>query len=1159
MPTPTAEQLTAIHDRDHDLVVTAGAGSGKTFVLVERYLYLLEVHPDWTLDQVVAITFTEKAAREMRNRVRAEIERRAAAERGSTSVWRPRHLQLESARISTIHSFCAGLLRANAAEAGLDPAFSVLDEIETRLLIRQAVEEELLALAEREGDPALPLLIEYEGRLLHRLLGELLGGGAVVLRQLQGVPDDPATILTMWRAALEQARREALEALAADSSWWAAFDFLSATTADDPTDRLVPMRSLALECAASLDGPTDGAMAALRRLASEVDLRGGRTAAWGDRETLAAIKAALKTMRERARATDEALGLDFGPADERAAALLPLWKRLTEATFARFERLKARRGALDFDDLEARSADLLTRHPEVRHRLRREIHHLLVDEFQDTNDLQVAIVDALAGETPGRLFVVGDQKQSIYRFRGAVVELFDALSQRRRGCRHALTINFRSHAPFVRACNHLFGALFTADGPSQVSFETLEANRLIPPDEEPPLELILVPVGLVPHADGKADAENERRWEASALATRLRALVGGGRRVHDPRLGQSRPLAWGDVAILFRATTDLPLYEEVFKQAGLPFVTVAGRGFYGRQEVRDLLNLLTAVASADGSEDLALASVLRSPLFGLSDEALLWLAVHRAEGQPLHTCLAEPPVERLHPDDLVAVRHAHAVLSRLRALAGRVTILELLHAVIQATGFLATLSSLPDGDRRRGNVEKLLEVARARGSVLLSDFNRYVQDLTTQETRESEALVATQGAVQLLTIHAAKGLEFPVVVLADASRRPGPGNGGEPLLLARHRGLALKVSDGNGESTETVFYRLLKREELAGEQAETTRLLYVAATRARDLLIVSGRVGQRTGKDWLSRLLDTLECPRSGDDEVEVLHREWGQVRLWRLQQWPPDLDGGGTPQVDLGLWESETLSGASPFADLPAAVPALLDEPLPSPLEPSRQLSATALNLLLGDERDVARYRQQVEGAPGELRPSLAAEQQREPWGWQIGEIARSALARWQLPGHTPDLAALLEVHAWNLGLTDPALTAQAARKAAEILQRFERSALCTEISASSPRFFEVPFTIEWQGRLVSGQVDALYQRQEGYWTLVEFKTHYIPPDRTAESFALERYGPSLALGQLAASRWLGARPSVTVFFLFQGRIARLPLDDLRKRLELASAKMRA
>ncbi|HBY93221.1 MAG TPA: hypothetical protein DEP84_04520 [Chloroflexi bacterium] len=848
----------------------------------------------------------------------------------------------------------------------------------------------------------------------------------------------------------------------------------------------------------------------------------------------------------------------IGPADFPA----PDYRgEIVRRIYTRYDEILRANNARDFDDLLTHTVWLFREHPAVLERYQARFSHILVDEFQDTNDLQVAIVNALAGDAPGRLFVVGDQKQSIYRFRGAVVEIFGAVSAQRGGAHHALTVNFRSHAPLVGACNHLFAVLFAADGPAQVSFAALEANRLLPPDEAAPLELILVPTGQVPQAEGKADAENERRWEAWALATRLRTLVEGERQVHDPATDEPRPLTWSDIAILFRATTDIPLYEEVFKQAGLPFVTVAGRGFYGRQEVRDLLNLLIAVASADGTEDLAVASVLRSPLFGVSDEALLWLVLAHPDAHSqhmaLHACLANPPVERLHPDDLAAVRHAHTVLSRLRALAGRVTILELLHTALQATGFLATLSSLPDGDRRRANVEKLLEVARARGSVLLSDFNRYVQDLTAQETRESEALVAAQGAVQLLTIHAAKGLEFSVVVLADASRNPGRGRSGDTLLLARNRGLALKVSDAGGKSVETVFYRLLKREEQAREQAETTRLLYVGATRARDLLIVSGRTGLRPGSDWLSRLLTALECPRGGVDEVEFLDREWGQVRVWRLQRWPSELDRGGVPQADLGLWESGPLNAASPFVSVPASVPVLLERPVPGAANPSRQYQAATFNLRLGDEQDVARYRQQVEGAPPELRPSLPAEQQRAPWGWQIGEVARAALARWQLPGHTPGLETQLEVYAWNLGLTDPALMAQAARKAAQILQRFERSALCAEMGTARHRFHEVPFTIEWHGRLVRGQIDALYQPPEGHWRLVAFKTGAIPRDRTAEAFALERYGAELALTQLAASLWLGSRPSLAVLFLFQGRIARLPAADLRARLDRLTAEM--
>jgi ATP-dependent helicase/nuclease subunit A len=754
----------------------------------------------------------------------------------------------------------------------------------------------------------------------------------------------------------------------------------------------------------------------------------------------------------------------------------------------------------------------------------------------------------LAGDGPGRLFIVGDGKQSIYRFRGAVVELFGSLGRRHERTL-ALRMNFRTHGRLVQACNHLFKRLFDGDGAAQVPFEALEAYRLAPPQEAPALELILVPSGRDMPTQEDLDAREARRWEAWALATRLRQLVDEGRRVHDPATGDARPLDWGDIAILFRATTDVPLYEEVFKQQRLPFVTVAGRGFYGRQEVRDLLNLLVAVAAGDGSEDLALASVLRSPLFGLSDEALLWLALHRPKGSPLSAALADPPADRLRPDDLEAARRAHEILSHLRGLAGRITILELLRIALRETGFLATLSGLPDGDRRRGNVEKLLEVARERGAILLSDFNRYVQDLTAQETRESEALVAAQGAVQLLTVHAAKGLEFPVVVLADAGRSGGSRLGS--LLLARNRGIALKIAGDDGKEADTVFYRLLKREESAREQAEETRLLYVGATRARDLLIVSGRTGRRGSRDWLNRLLDVLECPSTGPNEIDALECEWGQVRVWRLREWPSDLESGAVPASGPGLWPVAAREGGTPFASAAIEVPPLLagrlatGQPVTGQLHP---VDAVTLGLRAGDARAVATYRHRVQGAPGELRPALPEKKRRQPWGWQIGEVAHRALARWQLPSTTPNLAALLEAYAWNLGLTDRDLMIQAVTKATEVLQRFEDSPLYAEIRAGNRRFTEVPFTVEWQGRLISGQVDLLYERSDGYYALVDFKAAYIPRHQSAEEYALEQFGASLALAQRAITGWLGTRPSVTVFFLFQGRVARLSTDRLRE-----------
>ena len=313
--------------------------------------------------------------------------------------------------------------------------------------------------------------------------------------------------------------------------------------------------------------------------------------------------------------------------------------------------------------------------------------------------------------------------------------------------------------------NAIFDRILTRDPHSPVYEHEvdlgapMDAQRQEPPSPDPALELLLVDTSDVD--PDRRGAEHYRRWEAHALAQRLREMVESEMLVYDKSDGVTRPVRYDDVALLFQSMSHITLYEAVFKAQGLPFVTVAGRGYYSRQEVWDLLNLLKALYNP--ADNLSLASVLRSPLFGLSDDALLALRLVRGDDAKrllLWDALNQPQVV---PDDEVdLVIFARDCLYGLATLAGRVTISEVLREALNRTGYLATLTGLPDGARRRGNVEKLLAKAENSGKITLGAFEQYLSDLSAREVREGEAVMDVTGAVTLMTVHASKGLEYPV-------------------------------------------------------------------------------------------------------------------------------------------------------------------------------------------------------------------------------------------------------------------------------------------------------------------------------------------------------------------------------------------------------------
>lgn len=877
----TPEQRAAIATPGH-LVVAAGAGSGKTRVLVERYLRLVDevaaaaAPGDDPFAAVLAVTFTEKAAREMRDRVR----RAAAARPGPAG--QAYAAAAEAARIGTIHSFCAELLRAQPAESGLDPRFAILDEVEAGALVADAVEEALRSAVEGGADLAA-LLEEFAPAELAEALAGLLRGGGEVRAALAALPADPPALLARWQRELAAAQAEARAALLAAPAWRAAADTILALAPAAPAADRIGEQVGAIAAWLRAGGPAGPDLAAM----PAVNLTGGARKAWGGEEPLAAAKGALRALREARTAAGELL--DFQPDPEveaRAAAATLALAGLATAADAAYTRRKQAIDRLDFDDLERRARGLLAAHPHVRARWHRELHAVLVDEFQDTNDDQRAIIYALAGlaegpaptggpaarPAPPSLFVVGDGKQSIYRFRGADVSVFRRVEEELvawGGARVAMRASFRSHAHLVALVNSLGAGLMGRPGPLapfEVPFEPLEAVRAAPPHP------LAAELHIIPEA---ASAAAGREAEAAVLADRVAALVRGdeGPVVFDQGLGAWRPPTCGDIAILFRASSAFEPFEAALRARGLPFLTTAGRGYYGRNEVQDLINLLRALD--DPGDELALVGALRSPLFALDDATIvalrlaggrLWEALARARAAEAgrRPAGASAAGEGGPLVDLVAERggplaFAATTLAELEGLRGSVGVVELLRAALDRTGYLATISALDDGERRRANVEKLLAAARLAGTRGLRAFSDYLDGLLRAEAREGEAPLEAEGAVRLMTIHRSKGLEFPIVALPDLGR--GAPADTRRWLARPAYGLAVAVRRASDDAPLPAALLLARRAEALMERAEGERLLYVALTRAQDYLLLSGPAQRKGGERWIARLAEALGHP----------------------------------------------------------------------------------------------------------------------------------------------------------------------------------------------------------------------------------------------------------------------------------------------------------
>ncbi|MDX1992647.1 MAG: UvrD-helicase domain-containing protein [bacterium] len=1109
----TKAQHKAVYTHDRNLIVLAGAGSGKTRVLVERFLALLEANPDWPLNALVAITFTKKAAGEMRDRVRLGLEARLnhARDERDARRWADLLASMDSARIDTIHGLCASLLRANAAEAGVDPDFVVLEDTDAAILLDDVVDSVLVKLVAEE-DPAVELFAEYELSQIRQVLTDevLLAGHRAEF------PDD---FLTLWK-------QQWSEDIPGYVGEFLSFAEEVGTVFDAPQDDALGQRWNA--CVEWLDylhshREGDSAFNALNEIAG-LALTGGSAKKWGDKETMDEARTALRSIRDEAKALLETLGEPpdgdtEGAFSRRAIELLPLWRSLLGRVTEEYRTAKDAAAYLDFGDLEAMTRDLLLFNESVIERYRgAEFRHVMVDEFQDTNADQWAIIQRLAGlNVPGSMFVVGDEKQSIYAFRGADVSVFGSVRQEivmYGGDPVDMVQSFRTHERLVVQFNLVFERLLVRNESSpvrdyMVAFAPMTAFRVDPPPGDDACVELLIMDGSAPSTeDKKVSAEDCRRVEAQQIAQRLRAMVEGGRMIFDKEQGIHRPMHYGDAAVLFQSLTHVTLYEEVFKAEGIPFLTLAGRGYYDRQEVWDLLHLLNALYNP--ADELSLMAVLRSPMFGLSDDALLALRLQaEAAAVPLWDTLATPGAW-LPDGELPVVEFAHETLTALHGTAGRVSISELLRDALARTHYLAILTGLPDGARRRGNVEKLLEKAQSSGRITLSAFAAYLRDLSAREVREGEALLEAEGAVQIMSVHASKGLEFPVVVLADASWERMTSRT-EAVLYDRVYGLACKVYDAESDSLYTPFaFRRASKLLSLRDEAERLRLLYVAATRAQDAVLICGqaspddKTGEWKAKGWLGKLLHALDLT----DNLHTAEYDWGRATVVAVAEYlqPRSAPQPAQPDAAIPVWDVPPVSDGTVFAG-DSVMPPLLAE-LPARRETmirqARHLAATQVadlgsieEALSNDDRAFyrSRFRRKVlHDAPAVVEWMSDRRSGVSPR--QIGEIVHEALRWWHFPQHPHDETTLdmLRNYAWRQGITEHALCDHAARRAQELLVRFKASAVYRMVEeAGSAVYRELPFIYEREGYIIHGVIDVLFRQRDGTWMIADYKTSTV------------------------------------------------------------------
>ena len=880
MTAHTSSQRNAIAARGN-VLLEAGAGAGKTSTLVARCLDLiLAPNRPVSVDQLLIVTFTEAAATEMRHRLRVALNERHGREPADLPLAEQLAL-LDQACIGTLHGFCLRLIREHFQELGLDPQVRVLDETEASLIANESVREVLDAayIGEDESSRCARELIR-----LHA--GSDDGAVSGLIRQahqfLQTLPD-PRRWLDHERERWRHPQPEAL----ADSLLVALNnrkDGWMALLEEQPPENAVASGSRELLASLAPDASRADWAKALNRLASFVDDEHWKRGEKGK------FRDPLLPLFEEARFFASCAALSAEGSDplvgdfHRARPLMLAFIGLVEAFMVGYAARKRQISGLDFSDLEQFSLRLLWtldgRPSHVAHEWRRRFHHVFVDEYQDINEAQDRIITGLSrdGEEANR-FLVGDVKQSIYGFRLARPDIFLRYAKSwRTGSTHAqvlpLADNFRSHEAILHFVNRCFSGVMREDvgglpypEAAFLRFGDPEGRRLLTRehDPNPRVELIHRLAGRGGGA-GEPDSADEEEpgnaeIEATLAARKLAELRASGFQVFDRKTAVLRPVDWRDMAVLLRATAGkAEIYTRVFARAGIPLVT-ARRGFFDAIEISDLVSLLMLLDNP--LQDIPLLAVLRSPLVGLSPDEMVEVRAAASRESAFWTALLRfselnpPPASESPPG---AAGRVAGFLERFRPWreqARRGSLSQCLEDILESTQYLSWLAGQPRGEEAGRNVQRLLELTREYDSSQGLGLHRFLERVRIVQAEgdgPEPASAADNNAVRLMTIHASKGLEFPVVVLGDLGKRFRADPPAAGILIDDSLGLCPIVFTPDGrQSYPSLALRLADDASRTRNLAEELRLLYVAMTRACDLLVLLGTTpASRPEKHWVA-------------------------------------------------------------------------------------------------------------------------------------------------------------------------------------------------------------------------------------------------------------------------------------------------------------------
>lgn len=1114
--TPAQEHALAL---DKNISVTAGAGSGKTRILAERYLKIVLQNPQ-NVKRTPAFTFTNKAAGEMQERIARTVNDWLSIEQ---DLQRKRNLlkvrdQLNSAAISTIHAFCARILREFPIECGLSPDFNEMDEMQQATLQQEAIEKSFEEINKNENLEQNKQWYYIFSRLGRTYIKDML------ITAL-GSPWDMELIIKKWEGISEEdyidrLNRDWLElakTLIDELDYNKFSELINSILAGDSIDIKNPKGEQTKNILTQTLSLLNNEISEHKKYAALITLfdymttnnaatykngaQLGGQQSWSKHSIDRLVELSQLSELPAQQLQNNPIGFYASENDRIWYRLFKIFINLYQKTAIIYKYIKQEKDLVDFEDLLVLTFRLLNDQERISVELRNRFDHILVDEFQDTNGLQWEIIRQLAtknGELiKDKIFVVGDPKQSIYGFRNADIRIFKQVKEifanqvtLENEADYEGNVVFQESFRFLPRLNafinHTFGRILQEDrnNPFEVGYHPLESRREL--EGKGCVELAIIQSG-----------EDRIRTEADYLANSIQNLIRNQATCfHWEGDEKEKPVQYGDIAILLRSRTHLLEVEQALRSENIPFKTAGGIGYWQQQEIYDFNYLLRFITNP--KDDFALVAVLRSKMFLIPDSALFFLT--REEGRTWWDRLqGELKQNGYSEDEKQTLKQTGDLIKKWLYLRDRITLAELLDNIVEDLHYRTILAAQLNGDQLVANLDKLIRIAQnfnAAGLGGLQAFQDNINTIINNEMREGEAQIAIEDreSVKIMTIHAAKGLQFPVVMVPFLNEK----NEGRFNLvyLDNEQGLVTKLNSGMIKlpNDDHVLLNLIKYRQKQKDLAEAKRLFYVAASRASNYLFLCAateepKPARDSALSWLNEVfvqdgIDIWQTDKinTSEFEVSVVHKideaEKNEYEMSSLNNLLNNL-------------KSVTNSGETESHELPEYL-----QPLTDTIGP-QIFSATRLMTYLENPQEY--YQRYHLGFFEQDYDSFAADVYRSDHALLKGKIVHRYLELIDSPDIDPD--NLLQNILFDFDIFDDGLRDEFAAEIKSITERARQSTEGQKIFSAKEYRNEVEVTAKIGDDYFTGTIDRIYKNEKGLWEVVDYKTNRISPDHVGST----------------------------------------------------------